>query len=119
MFFLFLHLLCSKKNKLKWIQKNKLKWGGGITYHVKPRLSGNFKSYNNGEYSNNSINHRYENALGAVLKVQYRANKSIDVGLKGTFIQYKLKGDHSIIKNGNSIGFVLTYTLGTKRYGYR
>lgn len=100
--------------------KNKQwKFGGGVTYHMNPELSGSFSGYDRGEYFNDSVNDQYENSFGAVAKIQYRASNSFDIGLKGTFIEYKLKNDNTQTAKGNSIGLVVTYTFGNERSEFR
>ena len=91
------------------------KFGAGVTYHLNPELSGSFSGYDRGEYFNDTVNDEYENSIGAVAQIQYRASDSLDIGLKGTFIEYKLKKDNSQIAKGNSIGIVATYTFGNER----
>ena len=100
---------------LAMIKDKRWKFGGGITYHLNPELSGNFTGYdNNGEYFNDSANDEYENSIGGVVQIQYRATDSLSVGLKGTFIEYKLKNDPTIVAKGNSIGMNVTYTFGQR-----
>ena len=97
------------------IKDNQWKFGAGITYHLNPELVGNFTGYdNNGNYFNDSADDEYENSLGGVLQIQYRATDSLSIGLKGTFIEYKLKNDPTVIAKGNSIGMNLTYTFGER-----
>jgi len=78
------------------------KMGGGLTYHIRPKLSGSF-----GE---TSIEDSYQSALGAVIKIQYRLSESIDFGLNGTLIEYKREEDGDVAK-GDNIGLVLTYSF--------
>jgi len=100
---------------LAMIKDKRWKFGGGITYHLNPELSGNFTGYdNNGEYFNDSANDEYQNSIGGVVQIQYRATDSLSVGLKGTFIEYKLKNDPTIVAKGNSIGMNVTYTFGQR-----
>jgi len=95
------------------IKKNRWKFGGGITYHITPRLSGGFSGYdNNNVYFNDTVDDRYENTLGTVLEAQYSFTDSAAIGIKGTFIEYKLQNDPSVIANGNSVGINFTYTFG-------
>lgn len=104
---------------LGMIKSNKWKFGGGITYHLNPKLSGSFSGYdNNGDYFNDSVNDSYDNAFGGVIQAQYTLSESSAIGLRGTFIEYKLKSDPSIVANGNSVGINFTYTFG-KRSEFR
>lgn len=95
------------------------KFGGGITYHVNPVLSGGFSGYENGVYFNDTVNDRYENALGGIIQMQYMATDSFAIGLKGTFIEYQLKSDSSYKAQGNSVGILASYTFGNDHYEYR
>ncbi len=100
---------------LAMIQKSKWKFGGGITYHLNPKLSGSFSGYdNNGDYYNDSVNDKYDNAIGGIIQVQYMISEATSIGIKGTFIEYKLKNDPSIIAKGNSIGINFSYAFGER-----
>ena len=100
-------------------KRNQWKFGGGVTYHLNPTLSGSFSGYERGEYFNDTVDDEYENSVGAVAQIQYQASESFDIGIKGTFIEYKLKNDNTQIAEGNSIGIVMTYTLGNERSTFR
>ena len=98
------------------IRKN-IRWkvGGGVTYHLNPHISGSFTGYDNrGTYFNDSVNDRYEDALGGVAQIDYIATDNFAIGIRGTYIEYKLKNDPSITANGNSIGFNLSYAFGER-----
>jgi len=104
---------------LAMMKKNHWKFGGGLTYHLNPKLSGSFTGYdNNNNYFDDSVDDEYEDALGAVLQVQYMMSDAISVGIKGTFIEYKYKQNPSMTANGNSIGVNFSYTFG-KRSEFR
>jgi len=94
------------------MKKNNWKFGGGLTYHLNPKLSGSFSGYDNNNYFNDSVNDEYEDALGAVIQAQYMISEAMAVGIKGTFIEYTYKQDPSLIASGNSIGINFTYTFG-------
>lgn len=100
---------------LAMIRKNRWKLGGGLTYHLNPTLSGSFTGYDeNNKYFKDAVNDEYENALGAIVQVQYQVADNIAMGVRGTFIEYKLKNDPSNVTNGDSIGLNLTYTFGQR-----
>jgi hypothetical protein len=90
---------------LAMMRKNKWKFGGGLTYHLKPELVGGFTG-------STSVNDEYEDSLGAVVQAQYIMNETMAVGIKGTFIEYKYKQNPSLTANGNSVGINFTYTFG-------
>ena len=100
---------------LAMFKNKKWKFGGGVTYHLNPHLSGSFSGYDNtGTYFNDAVNDRYDNALGGVAQIDYMATNNFAIGLRGTFIEYKLKSDSSVTANGNSIGFNLSYAFGER-----
>ena len=100
---------------LAMFKNNKWKFGGGVTYHLNPHLSGSFSGYDNtGTYFNDSANDRYKNALGGIAQIDYMATDNFSIGLRGTYMQYKLKNDPSVTANGNSIGFNLSYAFGER-----
>jgi len=90
---------------LAMIKQEKWKFGGGLTYHLKPELVGGFTG-------STSVNDEYENSLGAVIQAQYMLSDAMAMGIKGTFIEYKYKPDPSFTASGNSVGINFTYTFG-------
>jgi len=105
---------------LAMFSSNRWKFGGGVTYHLNPKIDGTFSGYdNNGDYFKDSIHDEYESTFGGVVEVQYKITNSATFGLKGTFIEYKLKQDPSIIAKGNSVGLNFSYTFGNERSEFR
>ena len=105
---------------LAMFKSNQWKFGGGVTYHLNPELDSSFPIYDkNNNFLSNGINDEYNNAFGGVVKMQYRVTPSLDIGVKGTFIEYELKNDPTITADGNSIGFVLSFTFGNERSEFR
>jgi hypothetical protein len=97
------------------VKKNKWKFGGGLTYHLNPELSGSFTGYdNNGDYFNDSVDDEYDDALGGVVQAQFMISETMSVGIKGTFIEYKLKNNPSIVAKGNSVGINFSYAFGER-----
>ncbi|SFV69980.1 hypothetical protein MNB_SV-14-1467 [hydrothermal vent metagenome] len=91
------------------------KFGGGLTYHLNPSLEGSFIGYDrDGDYFHDKADDEYENAIGGVAQMQYRVTDNFSVGLKGTFIEYKLKSDNSLTAKGNSIGVNFSYIFGER-----
>jgi len=99
---------------LAMFKANKWRFGGGVTYHLNPELSGGFGGNN---VSNQDA--EYKNAFGGVAQIQYMATNSFGIGINGTFIEYELKSDSSYKIKGNSIGFVLSYAFGNERSEFR
>jgi hypothetical protein len=88
------------------------KFGGGITYHISPELSGDFAG-------DLHIRDEFEDAIGGIIQVQYEIAKVFSIGLRGTFIEYQLKRDNNQKANGNSLGVVATIKFGGSSYRYR
>jgi len=100
---------------LAMFKSQRWKMGGGITYHLNPALEGSFKGYDSdGDYFHDKADDEYENAIGGVAQIQYRASNNFSIGLKGTFIEYKLKNDNSMTAKGNSIGVNFSYVFGER-----
>ena len=104
---------------LAMINNKRWKFGGGVTYHLNPHLSGGFSGYENGVYFNDSVDDKYDNAIGGVGVIQYKVTNAFTVGLKGTLIEYKLTNDSSVTAKGNSVGFNLSYAFGNERSEFR
>ena len=95
-----------------FVKMPKWKFGAGVTYHINPELDGSF--------GNDDIKDEFENALGAVIQVQYEPFDIFAIGLRATFIDYELKDDNSIqTANGNAIGLIGTFKFGGKRSRFR
>ncbi len=97
---------------LVMFKNRRWKFGGGVTYHLNPYLSGSFSGYDRGEYFNDAVNDRYDDAIGGIAQVDYRATDNFAIGIRGTYIEYKLKNDSSVTANGSSIGFNFSYAFG-------
>jgi hypothetical protein len=98
-------------NALGFFRVQNWKFGGGLTYHISPKLRSTF--------DNARFTDEFENALGAIVQIQYEPLNFLAIGLKGTFIEYELKDDNSKKTNGNSLGFVLTFKFGGTQSRYR
>lgn len=85
---------------LGYINLNKIRLGGGITYHMNPTLErretfvdGGFKS-------------EFNNALGIIMEAQYQLTDSSLIGGRMTIIDYEI-GSRRI--SGNSVGMNMTF----------
>ncbi|SFV53619.1 hypothetical protein MNB_SV-12-1786 [hydrothermal vent metagenome] len=87
------------------------KFGAGLTYHINPELDGSF--------GNEDIKDEFKNALGGVMQIQYEPVDAFALGLRATFIDYKLQRDNSQTANGNSIGLIGTFKFGGRRSRFR
>jgi len=98
-------------NALGFITIPDWRFGGGLTYHISPELRSTF--------DNDRFTDEFNNALGAIVQIQYEPTDFFAIGLKGTFIEYELKRDTSQKANGNSLGLVLTIKFGGTTARYR
>jgi len=87
------------------------RFGGGLTYHVSPKLRSTLDT--------SRFTDDFENALGAIVQIQYEPFNFMSIGLRGTFIEYELKADSSKKTNGNNLGLVLTFKFGGTQSRYR
>ncbi len=110
---------------LAMFKSHRWKIGGGVTYHLNPELSGSFDGYdNNGDYFNDRVDNEYDNAIGGIAQIQYRATEALSIGVKATFIEYDLINslpgvEEAKTVDGNSIGIVFNYTFGNERSRFR
>ena len=105
---------------LAMLKYGKWKFGGGATYQLDPYISGSFSGFDNtGVFFNDTISDRYEDALGGIAQINYMVNRALSVGVRGTFIDYKLKNNPLVTAQGNSIGFNMSYTFGHERSRFR
>ena len=88
-------------------------FGGGVTYHLNPKIDGSFSGDDrDGNHFNDNIHDEYEDAIGGVVQIEYMATENFRIGIKGTFIEYKQKDDNTIKARGNSVGINLSYRFG-------
>jgi hypothetical protein len=86
---------------LVFYRLEKLRLGGGLTYHVDPKLDGS------GVLS--SVNVDFDNALGLVLQGDYRFGEHFTLGLRYTGIKYEASAPFSGSVKGNGIGVTAGY----------
>jgi len=73
--------------------------GGGLTYHLSPKLSGSGPAGN--------INTKFDDSAGFVLQADYLLQK-ITVGLRYTSLEYKLGGG-SVKSDGVGVTFGISF----------
>lgn len=72
--------------------------GGGLTYHMSPKLKGTGAA--------SFVNAEFDDATGALLEADYFFSPRSYFGFRFTSIDYKLKSSSTSV-NGNSVGIVL------------
>jgi hypothetical protein len=73
--------------------------GGGLTYHMSPKLDGD------GVVS--GISGEFENSLGYLVQVDWRINESMSVGGRFTFLSYTIEGSSEKAQS-NGLGVVFS-----------
>jgi Outer membrane protein beta-barrel domain len=84
-----------------WFHRfERVRVGGGLTYHVNPKLDGSGVI--------GGLDTKFDNALGVVLQGDWRFNENFTVGLRYTSIEYKVSGASAKAK-GNGLGVTVGY----------
>jgi len=97
---------------LAFIKTQGWKFGGGFTYHISPSLEGNFRD-------GVRIRDDFDDALGAIIQIEYEPIDAFAIGVRGTFIEYQLTNQPSQKANGNSVGLVVSFKFGGTQSRYR
>ncbi len=79
----------------------KVRLGGGLAYHINPKLKGS------GDFSGLDIG--YDNALGGVLQADYRITDKMNVGIRYTSVDYKVGNSPAAKGNGAGITFSASF----------
>jgi len=81
---------------LFWHQQQ-FRLGGGVTYHMSPKLDGSgFAS---------PINYQFKDSAGFIVQADYKANEHISFGLRYTALKYGITGASSVDASGVGITF--------------
>ena len=78
-----------------------LRLGGGLTYHLGPELSGSGFA--------GGLNVKFDDALGLLLQADYRVTPKINLGVRYTSLDYKLRiNGVSATAKSNGVGIVFS-----------
>lgn len=78
-----------------------LRVGGGLTYHLNPELSGSGFA--------GGLNVNFDNALGLLLQADYRVTPKINLGIRYTSLDYKVRvNGASATAKSNGVGIVFS-----------
>ena len=88
---------------LAFYRLERLRFGGGLTYHLSPRIEGS------GVVGGLDI--KFKNALGVVLQADWRATDSLGLGLRYTFLEYDAKGNFTGSAKASGFGFTASYSF--------
>lgn len=75
--------------------------GGGLTYHISPRLDGDGVA--------EELEVRFKNALGAVLQADWRITEAMSLGARYTMLRYKAKDPAE--EDGRSNGWGIAFSI--------
>lgn len=75
--------------------------GAGVTYHLKPQVKGTGVA--------EDIQGKFDNALGAIVQADWLFTEHVSVGVRYTFLDYKLKGPESFTPNSDGFGVTFGY----------
>ena len=78
----------------------KVRLGGGLTYHLNPKLDGSGVV--------GGIDTKFDDALGVVLQGDWRVNEGLTLGLRYTSIEYQVSGS-SFKAKANGLGVTIGY----------
>jgi len=78
-----------------------LRLGGGLTYHINPKLSGSGVA--------SGLDASFDDALGLLLQADYRVTPKINLGIRYTSLDYKLHvGGATATARSNGVGVVFS-----------
>jgi hypothetical protein len=78
-----------------------VRFGGGLTYHISPKLEGSGVV--------GGLNVKFKNALGVILQADWRITQNIALGGRFTFLEYDAKAPASGSAEAN--GFGVTFSM--------
>ena len=88
---------------LAFYRFERVRLGGGLTYHVNPRIEGSGFA--------TPLDIKFKDALGVVLQVDWRATEGLGLGVRYTFIEYEATGNFRGNAKGNGFGITASYTF--------
>lgn len=88
---------------LAFYRLQRVRFGGGLTYHLNPRLEGSGVV--------GGLDVKFKNALGVVLQVDWRITENIALGGRFTAIEYEAKsgGVGTAEANGVGVAFSMSF----------
>lgn len=81
----------------------RVRLGGGLTYHLNPRIEGT------GVVGGLDI--KFKNALGLVLQADWRATESLGLGVRYTFLEYDAKGNFTGTAKASGFGLAASFSF--------
>jgi hypothetical protein len=81
---------------------SKVRLGGGLTYHMNPKLKGSGVV--------GGLNVKFDDALGFVLQADYRITEKMAVGARYTSVEYETSGT-SVTAKSNGVGVTFSISF--------
>lgn len=88
---------------LAFYRFERVRLGGGLTYHVNPRIEGSGFA--------TPLDIKFKNALGVVLQADWRATETLGLGVRYTFLEYEAKGNFTGTAKANGFGLTASYSF--------
>ncbi len=85
---------------LAFYRWNKVRLGGGLTYHINPKLSGSGVA--------SGINLTFKDSLGYLLQADWRITEKMNLGARYTMLDYGLSGSTTSKVHSNGLGIVFS-----------
>jgi hypothetical protein len=82
---------------------SRLRAGGGVTYHIGPKLKGD------GDAAGLKV--RFENAFGFALQADYRITDYFTAGVRYTAIEYETKASPAVTTKSSGVGITFGMTF--------
>jgi hypothetical protein len=80
---------------------DKVRLGGGITYHLNPELDGSGVA--------TPLNVKFDDALGFVLQADFRLTDKMTIGMRYTSLKYEVEGVAAASAKSDGLGFTFSY----------
>lgn len=88
---------------LAFYRFQKVRLGGGLAYHISPRLEGDGVV--------GGLDVKFKNALGAVLQADWLFTDSLAVGARYTILEYEAKGAATRDAHSKGLGVTFSYSF--------
>lgn len=88
---------------LAFYRFERMRLGGGLTYHVNPRIEGSGFA--------TPLDIKFKNALGVVLQADWRATESLGLGVRYTFLEYEAKGNFTGTARASGFGLAASFSF--------
>lgn len=86
---------------LAFYRFQKIRLGGGLAYHINPRLEGSGVV--------GGLDVKFKNAAGAVLQADWRITEGLAAGVRYTAIEYDAKGPFTGSSKSNGLGLTFSW----------